>query len=133
MTLETGFLLNNRYQILEIIAKGGMGAIYKAKDTSLGVFTAVKENLFTTEEGSRQFRKEATILAGVRHPNLPRVTDHFVTAGQGQYLVMDYIDGEDLFASASANTNSNLLNLFPPNAIPVKSSRLTKIFGPPSC
>lgn len=96
MTLETGFLLNNRYQILEVIAKGGMGAIYKAKDMSLGVFTAVKENLFITEEGSRQFRKEATILAGVRHPNLPRVTDHFVIAGQGQYLVMDYIDGEDL-------------------------------------
>ncbi|MEN6482937.1 MAG: hypothetical protein ABFD29_12300 [Anaerolineaceae bacterium] len=71
-----------------------MGAIYKAKDTSLGVFTAVKENLFTTEEGSRQFRKEATILAGVRHPNLPRVTDHFVIAGQGQYLVMDYIDAK---------------------------------------
>ncbi len=63
---------------------------------NLGLPVAVKENLFTTEEYARQFRREATILAGLRHPNLPRVTDHFVIPGQGQYLVMDYIDGEDL-------------------------------------
>jgi Tol biopolymer transport system component/serine/threonine protein kinase len=39
---------------------------------------------------------EAVILANLRHPNLPRVTDHFVIGDQGQYLVMDYIEGEDL-------------------------------------
>ena len=44
----------------------------------------------------RQFRREATILATLRHPSLPRVTDHFVIEDQGQYLVMDYIEGEDL-------------------------------------
>ena len=44
----------------------------------------------------RQFRREAIILANLRHPNLPRVTDHFIIDGQGQYLVMDYIEGEDL-------------------------------------
>jgi Tol biopolymer transport system component len=73
-----------------------MGAVYAAVDENLGLPVAVKENLFTTEEYARQFRREATILAGLRHPNLPRVTDHFVIPGQGQYLVMDYIDGEDL-------------------------------------
>lgn len=73
-----------------------MGAVYSAVDENLGLPVAVKENLFTTEEYARQFRREATILAGLRHPNLPRVTDHFVIPGQGQYLVMDYIDGEDL-------------------------------------
>jgi len=35
-------------------------------------------------------------LANLNHPNLPRVTDHFYVQGQGQYLVMDYVDGEDL-------------------------------------
>jgi serine/threonine protein kinase/Tol biopolymer transport system component len=96
MTLELRSLLHNRYRIEQVIAQGGMGAIYRATDESLGVYVAVKENLFTTEESTRQFRREATILAGLRHSNLPRVTDHFVIPGQGQYLVMDYIEGEDL-------------------------------------
>jgi serine/threonine protein kinase len=96
MTLDPGTILNNRYRIEAIIAKGGMSSIYRATDTSLGVQVAVKENAFASDEYSRQFRREATILAGLRHPNLPRVTDHFVIQDQGQYLVMDYIDGEDL-------------------------------------
>jgi serine/threonine protein kinase/Tol biopolymer transport system component len=96
MTVERGSLLNNRYQIIEILGQGGMGSIYRAIDENLGVDVAVKENLFTTEEYARQFRREAVILASLRHPNLPRVTDHFVIEGQGQYLVMDFIEGEDL-------------------------------------
>lgn len=96
MTVERGTLLNNRYRIVEILGQGGMGSIYRAVDENLGVQVAVKENLFTTEEYARQFRREAVILATLRHPNLPRVTDHFVIEGQGQYLVMDYIEGEDL-------------------------------------
>lgn len=73
-----------------------MGSVYRAVDENLGVDVAVKENLFTTEEYARQFRFEAVILASLRHPNLPRVTDHFVIPDQGQYLIMDYIEGEDL-------------------------------------
>jgi Tol biopolymer transport system component len=96
MTLDRGTLLNNRYQIVEILGQGGMASIYRATDENLGVEVAVKENLFTTEEYARQFRREAVILASLRHPNLPRVTDHFVITGQGQYLIMDYIEGEDL-------------------------------------
>lgn len=89
-------LLNNRYSIGNILGQGGMASVYRAIDQNLGVEVAVKENLFTTEEYARQFRLEATILASLRHPNMPRVTDHFVIDGQGQYLVMDYIEGEDL-------------------------------------
>ena len=96
MTLERGALLNKRYRMLEILGQGGMGSIYRAVDENLGVNVAVKENMFTTEEYARQFRREAVILASLRHPNLPRVTDHFVIEGQGQYLIMDYIEGEDL-------------------------------------
>ncbi len=73
-----------------------MGAVYRAIDENLGVEIALKENFFTSDEYARQFRREASILASLRHPNLPRVTDHFVIEGQGQYLVMDYIEGEDL-------------------------------------
>jgi serine/threonine protein kinase len=95
-TLERGYLLHNRYRIVEILGQGGMGSVYRGVDENLGVDVAVKENLFTTEDYARQFRLEAVILANLRHPNLPRVTDHFVIAGQGQYLIMDFIDGEDL-------------------------------------
>ncbi len=96
MTLERGTLLNRRYRIAEILGQGGMASIYRAIDENLGVEVAVKENLFTTDEYATQFRREAVILATLRHANLPRVTDHFVIQGQGQYLVMDYIEGEDL-------------------------------------
>ena len=96
MTLERGALLHKRYRIVEILGQGGMGSVYHAIDENLGVDVAVKENLFTTDEYARQFRLEAVILANLRHPNLPRVTDHFVIGDQGQYLVMDYIEGEDL-------------------------------------
>ncbi len=96
MTLERGVLLYNRYRIIEILGQGGMGSVYRAVDENLGVDVAVKENLFTTDEYARQFRLEAVILANLRQANLPRVTDHFVIGDQGQYLVMDYIEGEDL-------------------------------------
>jgi len=96
MSLGQGNLLYNRYRVVEILGRGGMGAVYRATDESLGVDVAVKENLFTTDDYARQFRMEAVILAGIRHPNLPRVTDHFVIDDMGQYLVMDYIEGDDL-------------------------------------
>ncbi len=96
MSLGQGSLLNNRYRIVETLGRGGMGAVYRAVDESLGVDVAVKENLFTTDDYARQFHREAIIMANMRHPNLPRVTDHFVLEEQGQYLVMDYIEGDDL-------------------------------------
>ncbi len=96
MTLSLGSLLNNRYRILSILGQGGMGSVYRARDENLGVYVAVKENLFLSDEYGRQFQREASILASLRHPNLPRVGDYFTLAGQGQYLIMDFIEGEDL-------------------------------------
>ncbi len=96
MSLKLNAILKDRYKILKQLAQSGMGTIYLAHDEVLNVDIAIKENLYTTEGHSRQFRQEATILAKLRHPNLPRVIDHFVLAGVGEYLVMDYIDGQDL-------------------------------------
>ena len=95
MPLQPDTLLHDRYQILNELGHGGMGAVYRGRDDNLGVEVAVKENLFVSPEAERQFKREATLLASLRHPNLPRVTDHFVIPAQGQYLVMDFIPGED--------------------------------------
>ncbi len=96
MPLAPGTILNNRYRIVSILGQGGMGSVYQAMDENLGIAVAVKENLFLTDEYARQFQREANILASLRHPNLPRVGDYFTIPGQGQYLIMDYIDEEDL-------------------------------------
>jgi len=96
MPLQPGTLLRNRYRVETVLGQGGMGAVYRAVDTNLGVTVAVKENLFTTKEFANQFVREARILANLRHSGLPRVTDHFVVEGEGQYLVMDFVAGDDL-------------------------------------
>jgi hypothetical protein len=94
--LAAGKVLQDRYRIISELGRGGFGAVYRAWDQRLNKAVALKENLETKPEAQRQFSREALVLANLYHPNLPRVTDHFTIQGQGQYLVMDYVDGEDL-------------------------------------
>ena len=123
--LEPGTFLRDRYEILGLIGQGGMGAVYKAADRRLpGRLCAVKEiwppsgidaNALT--QAREQFLREASTLARLDHPNLPKVSDYFTFAlparnGPDQsgstassqdrpttdrdYLVMDYVPGQDL-------------------------------------
>ena len=96
MTLQTGQVLNQRYRIVKLLGQGGFGAVYRAWDTSFDLPCAVKENIETSPDARRQFMREAQLLHTLRHPNLPLVKDYFVIPEQGQYLVMDYVEGEDL-------------------------------------
>ncbi|MBK8049464.1 MAG: PD40 domain-containing protein [Anaerolineales bacterium] len=96
MTLTAGLLLHERYRINHLIARGGFGAVYLAYDITLQRTCAVKENLASEAAAQTQFEQEALILARLHHPNLPRVIDHFVIQDQGQYLVMDYVEGKNL-------------------------------------
>ena len=96
MTLNTSTIVNNRYRIVKLLGQGGFGAVYKAWDLNLNRACALKENLDTLPEAERQFMREAQVLASLTHPNLPHVSDHFSVSGQGQYLVMELIEGEDL-------------------------------------
>ena len=93
--LSPDTLLQNRYLILRLLARGGMGAVYEARDERLGNIVALKETLFVDEAMRTAFHREASILATLRHQALPKVIDHF-TEGDGQFLVMEYIRGEDL-------------------------------------
>ena len=72
-----------------------MGAVYEAVDQRLDTTVALKETLFADERLRKQFEREARLLARLHHPALPRVSDHF-SEGDGQFLVMQFIPGDDL-------------------------------------
>ena len=101
--LNTGEVLRERYTIRRIIGQGGMGSIYLADDLRLeGRQCALKEVEHDNslppdmlEQAREQFQREATVLARLDHPNLPKVSDFF-SEEERDYLVMDYIPGKDL-------------------------------------
>ncbi|MGH9843854.1 MAG: serine/threonine protein kinase [Blastocatellia bacterium] len=93
--LNPNTLLQNRYLIIRLLAEGGMGAVYEAKDQRLGNTVALKETFFADDEMRRAFHREAALLATLRHPALPKVIDHF-NEESGQFLVMEFIRGDDL-------------------------------------
>lgn len=88
-------VLQERYLIVRQLGRGGMGAVYEALDQRLGITVALKETLSSEPSMRRQFEHEARLLAGMQHPALPRVSDHFVE-GHRAFLVMQYIGGVDL-------------------------------------
>jgi len=94
--LAQNTLIQNRYLIVQLIGKGGMGEVYLAVDQRLGSAVALKRTFFAGDEMlSNAFEREARILARMRHPVLPKVSDHF-SEGDEQYLVMEHISGDDL-------------------------------------
>ncbi len=101
--LTNDTILRNRYQITKIVGHGGMGSIYQAEDLRLpGRLCAIKEvqpdpNTAPEiqEQARQQFLQEASILARLDHPNLPKVSDFFNYRDR-DYLVMDFVPGRDL-------------------------------------
>jgi eukaryotic-like serine/threonine-protein kinase len=95
LMLAPDTVLQGRYRIVRQLGQGGMGAVYEAMDERLDTVVALKETLFTDERLRKQFEREARLLARMHHPALPRVSDHFAE-GEGQFLVMQFIAGDDL-------------------------------------
>ncbi len=103
--LEGGIVLRQRYKILHLIGEGGMGSVYLAEDLRLqGRQCAVKEVQGdphlpekTQAQAREQFFREASILARLDHPSLPKVSDFFDDGGR-DFLVMDFVPGRDLKA-----------------------------------
>ena len=106
-----GSILHDRYRIDRIIGQGGYGCIYLAEDMRLsGRFCAVKQVSYDAslpqkllDESREQFLKEATVLARLDHPNMPKVSDYF-SIEEDDYLVMDYVPGDDLRTLVSKAT-----------------------------
>jgi serine/threonine protein kinase len=96
VTLANGQIVCRRYRVVEMLGEGGFGAVYRAWDLRDNRECALKENRDISADAQSQFQDEADMLARLQHPNLPRVTDHFYEPGQGQYLVMDFVEGHDL-------------------------------------
>src|SRR5215468_6850248 len=109
LTPET--ILQGRYRIVRQLGQGGMGAVYEAIDQRLDTTVALKETLFADEKLRRQFEREARLLARLHHPALPRVSDHF-PEGDGAFLVMQYIPGDDLAAMFASRSGP-----FPPEQV----------------
>src|SRR5436305_11217919 len=101
--LSSGTILQARYRIIRQLGQGGMGAVYEAVDERLDTTVALKETLFSDEKLRKQFEREARLLARLHHPALPRVSDHF-NEGDGQFLVMQYIAGQDLAEMLAQST-----------------------------
>ena len=101
--LAQGTLLRNRYKIMQPIGQGGMGSVYLAEDNRLEgrkcAVKAVRLDLNADQDAinelQHQFSREASVLARLDHPNLPKVSDYFDEDGH-DYLVMDFVSGKDL-------------------------------------
>lgn len=100
-----GTLLVNRYKLLKLIKSGGMGIVFLAEDKHLERLCAVKSLVIQQEKRKKplkqdieRFKREAKILVDLHHNNLPRVYDYFCE-NNNYFLVMDYIEGEDLQAA----------------------------------
>ncbi|MDO4287674.1 MAG: Stk1 family PASTA domain-containing Ser/Thr kinase [Eubacterium sp.] len=88
-------VLNNRYEIIELIGRGGMAYVYKAKDLKLNRFVAVKvlrEEYTENEQFIKKFDRESQAAAGLSHPNIVSVYDVGVE-DDIYYIIMEYVDG----------------------------------------
>ncbi|MCA0352104.1 MAG: SUMF1/EgtB/PvdO family nonheme iron enzyme [Chloroflexi bacterium] len=110
--LANGDVLIDRYVVVRPLARGGMGAVYLATDRRLGdAPVALKEMTGLHQPGDTdaweravgEFRREASLLARLSHPNLPRVIDQF-RHDENEFLVMEYVEGQTLRSEMEGRT-----------------------------
>ena len=92
-------LIDGKYRIEQLLGRGGMGAVYRARDVGLDRLVALKvvrADLLNDGDARRRFRREAQIVARLQHPSIVSVFDYGTFADGGAYLVMELVRGEDL-------------------------------------
>jgi eukaryotic-like serine/threonine-protein kinase len=96
--MSAGDVIAGRYELVELIGRGGMSTVWKAEDRLLDRTVAIKvlhEQLTSDEEYVERFRREARAVAQLSHPNIVTVIDRGEDEGR-QYIVFEYVDGENL-------------------------------------
>ena len=96
MPLEIGQIVKNRYRVVKHLEQHDYSAIYLTLDLDSQLQRVLKEYPNTPTEAQKIFLVDAQRLESLSHPNLPKVLDHFILQEGGQYLVMEYIEGENL-------------------------------------
>ena len=92
-------MIDNKYRVEQLLGRGGMGAVYRARDVRLDRLVALKvvrADLLGDTEARQRFRREAQIVAGLQHPSIVSVFDYGTFTGGGAFLVMELVRGEDL-------------------------------------
>ena len=96
--MNEGTVLNNRYQLLERLGRGGMSDVFRARDLMLERYVAIKvlHEVYSDDDAfQKRFRQEARAAANLSHPNI--VTVHDFGFDQNQlYIVMEHVPGKDL-------------------------------------
>ncbi|MEM9558142.1 MAG: protein kinase [Acidobacteriota bacterium] len=91
--------IDAKYEVLEKMGEGGMGAVYKARHRlldELRVIKTIRPHLSHDEDLQQRFLREARVAAKMRHPHLATIHDFAFTAEGVAYIVMDFIDGQNL-------------------------------------
>jgi tRNA A-37 threonylcarbamoyl transferase component Bud32 len=92
-------VVDGKYRIEQLLGRGGMGAVYRARDVRLDRLVALKvvrAELLGDPEARRRFRREAQIVAKLQHPAIVSIFDYGTFPDGGAYLVMELVRGEDL-------------------------------------
>lgn len=96
---QRGEVLGGTYRVIRRLAVGGMGEVYLCRHARLPGFFVIKvlaKEFQNSTESVVRFRREAEIMASLRHPNIVQVFDFNVTAERQPFLVMEYLEGHDL-------------------------------------
>jgi serine/threonine protein kinase len=99
LSLPVPRLLQDRYRLDRVLGKGGMGAVYEARDQRLDRVVAVKimsGRAFGQPTALRRFRREARAAARLNHPNIVAVHDFGPLEGEGAFIVMEKVEGRTL-------------------------------------
>jgi tetratricopeptide (TPR) repeat protein len=94
--VRAGDVVADQFELVRVAGAGGMGEVWYAKDLLRGAPVALKLLTGTSESGRARFLREAGVLAELRHPAIVRYVSHGVTPSEELYLVMEWLDGEDL-------------------------------------
>ena len=110
--MKIGQIVKERYEILEILGEGGMAYVYKARDTQLERFVAIKTlkpNYVNQETFVDRFKREAKTAANLNHPNIVQIFDWGIE--EEPYFVMEYIEGNTLTSIIAKNRTISLSDI----------------------